>query len=379
MHPKVFTEILESNGIRFITGVPDSLLKSWTDFLQSRNSSQTEHTILPNEGISIAAAIGHNLGANQVSAVYFQNSGIGNAINPLISFAESSVYSIPILLIIGWRGEIDEEGNQIADEPQHMAQGRITRELLENLGIEFIILRRNDSQIKDKISNLILATQIESRPKALLVSKDFFDKELPVEFVAQNSQDSPCRIEIIRYIIENSPMSARFVSTTGYTSRELMSLTSTSEKNRNKCIFVTGAMGHSLTIASFLARERPKNKIVCMDGDGALQMHYGSILNKHKPSNLVHVLFNNGIHESVGGQPITNTQIDYQKLALMHGYTSSSSCETLDQFEKSFDEFIQKSQSAFIEVKIQKGSIQDLPRPTTPLQIIKENFMRELD
>lgn len=373
--PNVFLKTFIKSDIRFFTGVPDSLLKEVCSCF-SDQLKDNSHIIATNEGAAISLGIGHYLASSRPALIYLQNSGLGNIINPLISLSHKDIYSIPAILLIGWRGEILESGIQKADEPQHRVQGRITCEQLELLGIKYKIIDASTTNIEEIINDVISESIIESSPIALLVRKNTFSK-YKKNLLFQTSKYS-LREDIIKSILINTSPETIIVATTGMASREVFETRENLKQNHSKDFLTVGGMGHASQIAAGIAIEQPNRKVLCIDGDGALLMHTGSLAISAGCPNLIHILINNCAHDSVGGQPTKADSIDLSKLAKIFGYKITKKVSDINQLTKTLEECKNNKESTFIEVMSSKGSRADLGRPTsTPLQN-KVSFMKTL-
>lgn len=358
----VVYEQLRKQGLRFFTGVPDSLLKDFCAYVTD-HVSPADHVIAANEGNAVALAVGHFLGTGEPALVYMQNSGIGNAVNPLLSLADPEVYSIPMLLVIGWRGEPG-----VKDEPQHVKQGRVMTDLLDAMEIPWQVL---DASTPDPAALVAAAcTPMRERmgPAALLVREGTFERytlrgDRPNEFPMT-------REDAVKAIADALCADDLVVSTTGKTSRELFEHRKATGVPGNDFLTV-GGMGHTASIAMGLARSQPARRVVCLDGDGSAIMHMGAlaVIGNSALENLLHVVINNGSHESVGGQPTVGYDIDFPKIARACGYRHAASVSTLDELIAGVAELRQASGPALLEVKVRIGSRADLGRPTsTPLE-----------
>ena len=352
---------LRGIGINFYTGVPDSLLK---DFCQTvTNIVRKEcHVIAPNEGTAIALAIGRHLASGDVPLVYMQNSGLGNAFNPLASLAHPDIYQIPILLMIGWRGEPGT-----SDEPQHMVQGGITKESLELLRIPYLVIREDTDLLE--IENFV--GQIQSGragPHALLVSTGTFEKGSTAPRLDLRQTFS--RLDATNCIINHLKDNAIVVATTGKLARELNEIREASGRGGTDFL-VVGGMGHASGIALGISLAKPGRSVVCLDGDGAAQMHLGvfALVGETGPKNLIHIIFNNGTHESVGGQPVASPSLDYRKLAKVCGYRYSVKVTNAEELRRELDAIDLIDGPSLIEVSINSLSRNDLSRPKrSPLE-----------
>ena len=348
--------------ISFYTGVPDSVLKNLIDCFD--NNKKIKHIISPNEGSAIALAIGNFLSTKKIPCVYMQNSGLGNAINPLISIAHKKVYSIPLFLLIGWRGSPKKN-----DEPQHLAKGKITPDLLKLLNIKFCILKGN----KDfkKINKLIKYAYSSKSPVACLIEKD----NIELKKIKKKNNNNFLRKDFIFELLKNIPNNSRIISTTGYTSRELHQIRKQYKITKGKDFYMVGGMGHSAMVA--LGYSLYSNKqIICLDGDGSILMHLGSLrtLGFFGKKNIKHILLNNNSHESVGGQTTTAYKINFKKLVLSLGYKKYYKINKKINLNLKIKNFLKSKGPSFLEVIISNGSLSKLSRPKKLIQI-KNRFM----
>lgn len=368
-----FYDLLQSNGISLFTGVPDSLLKDFCAYVTD-NSPKEQHIIAANEGAAVGIAAGHHLATGKVPLVYMQNSGIGNAVNPLLSLADEKVYSMPILLVIGWRGE--PGGGH--DEPQHVKQGLVTLPLLETLGIPYQVLDSDEAAALRQAADIISSCKASSKPHAIVIRKETFGK-YKLQREARN--DYPLsREEALKIVVSRLAEKDMAVSTTGKLSRELFELREALGQGHGKDFLTVGSMGHSSSIALGIALAKPERRIWCFDGDGAFIMHMGAISNigALAPDNFVHVVFNNGAHESVGGQPTLGFNMDIPAIAKSCGYKTAVTLTTQEEIEAFFDRLPALSAPALVELRVRIASRDDLGRPTTTPIENKEAFMQNL-
>ncbi|MEI6095902.1 MAG: phosphonopyruvate decarboxylase [Gammaproteobacteria bacterium] len=366
-----FVTLLGSCGIQFATGVPDSLQQDFCNVIALPNSI-IKHIAAPNEGVAIGLAIGFNISSETVPLVYMQNSGLGNALNPLISLAHSGVYNIPIVLMIGWRGEPGS-----IDEPQHLTQGMITRELLELLQIPYLIINQNSEL---PTVGIFIKSNLEKSmgPIAILVSANTFDmapkEELAKDLLAMT------REQAVEIVTQTSPKNSIFVSTTGKLSRELNEIRKNNEES-GRDFMTVGGMGHASSIALGVALNSKDKIIICLDGDGAALMHLGSMamIGEIGPSNFVHVVFNNGVHESVGGQPIAANLQSFVDLAYSLNYKTSVSISSEIELTRYFKDVNKVQMPCLVEVRINTKSRNDLTRPSQTPTENKEEFIRFLN
>lgn len=363
---KKFHDCLLENGIDFFTGVPDSLLKDFCAYVTD-NTESKKNIIAANEGNAIAIASGYHLATGKFGLVYMQNSGLGNTINPLTSLADKEVYSIPMLLLIGWRAEPG-----IKDEPQHVKMGKVTLKLLETIGIQYEILNDNFEEIIKKAKNYM---ENEKSPFAIVTKKGTFE-----EYKLKTKKETNYELnreESIKAIVPLLDKDDIIVSTTGMTSRELFELREANKQGHEKDFLTVGCMGHSSSIAFGIALEKPERNVYCFDGDGALIMHMGalSVIGELKPKNFKHIVFNNFAHDSVGGQPTAAYNIDIPAIAMANGYVYADSAETKNDITNKINKIKKMNGPTLLEVKVNKGHRKDLGRPTrTPIEN-KEEFM----
>jgi|TARA_B100001093_G_C26778997_1_gene993682 phosphonopyruvate decarboxylase len=374
--PQKFVEALHEINIHFVTGVPDSLLKEVCACITA-SLDNNQHIIASNEGAAIALAIGHYLGSQSPSLVYMQNSGMGNTINPLASLADKAIYSIPMILMIGWRGEILDDGSQLQDEPQHVKQGEITLELLKTMEIPYQIIDKNSNDISSILANAKEETVRRQSPVAIVVRKGTFEDFKSGEFCYVQDYEL-AREQAIEITLELLPEGSPIVSTTGMISRELYELRQLKSTSKLLDFLTVGGMGHASSIAAGICIARPNEKVICIDGDGALLMHSGALSNTSNQDNLLHILLNNEAHDSVGGQPTKGNEINFHSLAKTFGYKNTFLCFSKEDIEKSIIQALNTKGSTFIEIKCRKGFRQDLGRPqTSPLEN-KLNFLKSM-
>lgn len=352
--PEFFYNLLNDNGISFFTGVPDSLLKSFCAYITDHNSSK-DNIIAANEGNAVGIAAGYYSATGKVPLVYLQNSGEGNIVNPILSMADKELYSIPMLLLIGWRGE-----PCISDEPQHIKQGRVTLNILDSMEIKYEILDSIDENAANQIERVSDYIHTHKEPFALIVKKNTFE-----EYKLQNKMKDRYankREDAIKHIISCVDNDSLFISTTGMISRELYELREMNNQSHNMDLLVVGAMGHASSIALGAALNTSK-QIYCLDGDGAVLMHMGSlsIIGNMKPKNLCHIVLNNGAHDSVGGQPTVAFNIDLCQIAKACNYEYVEKIDNLEKIKQALENA--KNKCSFIEIMVSKGNRSDLGRP----------------
>ena len=366
--PKMFIDSLKTNHIDHFFGVPDSLLKDLAGYIADHIIPK-QHIISANEGNAVALAAGYHLATSKMALVYLQNSGLGNTINPLVSLADPKVYSIPLLLMIGWRGEPGKK-----DEPQHIRQGEVTQSLLNELEIPYEILDEN--LYEKQLEALVNTSQKESRPVALLVKKGTFSS---YKYKVEINSFKLSRELALKTIIENIEPQSKIISTTGKSSREIFEIREALNQTHHNDFLTVGSMGHVSSIALGYALNSSSN-VYCIDGDGSMLMHAGSmaILANNKPENLKYILINNAAHESVGGQPTIASSLNFDKFFQGIGFEKPLIAENIQEIENALKE-IQKSSNRPLIINVKIGSRKNLGRPTIKPIKSKENFMKEMD
>ena len=357
--PAFFINTLSEHGVDFFTGVPDSLLKSVCAYITDHKDSN-HHVIAANEGGAVALATGYHLATGHIGCVYMQNSGLGNVVNPLASLTDREVYGIPMLLLIGWRGRPGQH-----DEPQHVKQGKITTGLLNVLGVNYEVLSHDESTAARQISHAM--DEIKSRKEvfALVIEKDTFEP-----YTLQQSTENNLslgREEAIGLISESIEHDTVVVSTTGMISRELFEYRSAKGEGHERDFLTVGSMGHASQIALGIAMQHPERKVYCLDGDGATIMHMGAlaITGSRKQKNFVHMVLNNGAHDSVGGQPTAGFDIDLVQIALGCGYRKAIRIDNRDELNNLNNIIKDIEGPVFVEIRVRRGNRKDLGRPTT--------------
>jgi len=362
---KSLIDLLKKNNSNFFTGVPDSVLKELSASLQKK--SKRNHIIATNEGAAVSLGIGHYLSTKKIPCIYMQNSGLSNALNPLISIADTKVYSIPLILIIGWRGS-----PKVKDEPQHNVKGKITESILKLLNIKYSIIRSKndlkkfDKQIKTaKKKNTIVACLIEKgtleKNKTIREKKDFY--KLDKEFFLKN---------LLSLLKKNT----KIISSTGYNSREIMHLRDKHKIKKNNDFYMVGGMGHTASVALGYSLTS-KKKVICLDGDGSILMHLGSLktAGTFANKNLKYILLNNNSHDSVGGQNTYANNINFEKLSISLGFKKFYSINSKKNLKKNIKKFLNDNTLSFLEVKVANSKIKKLPRPSNLIKI-KKLFMK---
>ena len=365
--------LMDMLGADFYTGVPDSQLKALCNCLMSKYGIDPHHHIIAaNEGNCAGLAAGYYMATGKVPVVYMQNSGEGNIINPLASLLNDKVYAIPVIFIIGWRGEPG-----VHDEPQHIYQGEVTVKLLDDMDIRSFVIGKDTSDEEaaakmDEFRELLK----NGKQVAFVIRKGALEYSEKVDYKNDNLM---IREEIIRHIVDVSGEDP-IVSTTGKASRELFEIREANGQKHGYDFLTVGSMGHSSSIALGVALNKPETKIWCVDGDGALLMHMGSmaVIGANAPENLVHIVINNGAHETVGGMPTVASKIDVVAAAKACGYPNAVSVDNYADLDRELENAKQSNVLSLIEVKCSIGARADLGRPTTTAMENKEAFMAEL-
>ena len=370
MKVEKFLDIINAD---FYTGVPDSQLKSLCNYLMTTYGIDPHHhMIAANEGNCTALAAGYHLATGKVPVVYMQNSGEGNIINPVASLLNDKVYAIPMIFIIGWRGEPG-----IHDEPQHIYQGEVTIKLLEVMGIKAFVVGKDttDEEVEETMVEFRKLLD-QGKDVAFVIRKGALTGAPNVEYSNSNSM---LREEIIKHVVNTSGEDP-VISTTGKASRELFEIRAANGQSHKYDFLTVGSMGHSSSIALGVAVNKPEQKIWCIDGDGAALMHMGAmaVIGANKPKNLIHLVINNGAHETVGGMPTVAGAVDLVMIAKGCGYPNTVSVKDFNELDRELEAAKVRNELSFIEIKCSIGAREDLGRPTTTAMENKLNFMKHL-
>ena len=362
IRPELFIEALREKGIDCFAGVPDSLLKNICAYITDHFDA-AHNIIAANEGAALGLAAGHYLATGQPACVYMQNSGEGNIINPLASLTDQEVYNIPVLLLIGWRGRPG-----VHDEPQHVKQGKVTTGLLNVMGVNYEVLSKEEDKAAKQIEKAAKALA-NKEVFALVIEKDTFE-----DYKLQNVEVNDLtmsREEAIQTVAAALGEKDCIVSTTGMISRELFEYRAAMNQGHERDFLTVGSMGHASQIALGIALAQPDRRVWCFDGDGAAIMHMGNmaIVANKAPKNYVHVVFNNGAHDSVGGQPTVGLKIDLPAVAKAVGYKATYSVDSKAELDNVLAKVNSFESPVLLEIKVKKGNRKDLGRPTTtPIQ-----------
>ncbi len=366
---KDFVNYLKEIDIDFFCGVPDSQLSSFCDYVEENETN----IIAANEGNAVAIASGYHLSTNNFPVVYLQNSGLGNIVNPVTSLTHKKVYSIPIVYVIGWRGQPG-----VHDEPQHKKQGEITLDLLELLDISYIVIDKDSTfdDFKNTFQNEFLDKLRNGESVAVVVSKGAFEKYK----ISKSNKNTLTREKAIQTVSDYLNDDDMIVSTTGKSSRELFEYREAKNQGHGNDFLTVGSMGHSSSIALGIALTNPSKRIFCFDGDGAVLMHMGALalVGSKSPENFYHVMFNNSAHESVGGLPTIMSDIHIDDLVTACGYKEIFNASSIDELNDVLPKFVQSDGPVFLNIDVNIGSRNDLGRPTTTPIENKNDFMKKL-
>lgn len=372
MLASLFLDECQKNGIGFFSGVPDSLLKGFCDELFVRYGTDgNTHVVAHNEGGAIALCAGHYLATGKPGLCYMQNSGIGNAVNPLASLMDPEVYSIPCMLVIGWRGEPG-----VKDEPQYVKQGKITTGQLELMGIPFRILsaETQEEELQNYFKEL-LTEMSGGKTVAFVVKKGTFQSECKPHY---GNEFVLTRESAVAKILAFSDPEDVFICTTGKLSREVFELRESRKEGHSHDFLTVGSMGHASMIALQIAVEKPDRKVWCLDGDGASLMHLGALplIGRKRPGNLFHVVINNGAHDTVGGMPVCSGSLNIAALASASGYAHVLTADSESELDLALAEAASCASGPFmIEVRCACGSRGNLGRPTTSPVVNRNDLM----
>lgn len=360
---------IEKMGIAVIAGVPDSTLKQFCDGLQLYEG-HFRHYVTANEGAAIGLAVGTYLASGKPACIYMQNSGIGNAVNPIASLANGDVYGVPMLLIVGWRGEPG-----VKDEPQHVFQGKITCRLFETMEIPYAVVDAGTTE--EEMSAILQEAKTHlnaNRQFAIIVKKGTFEADK--KFAWKNG-NVLVREQVLGRLLEMTPKDACIVSTTGKISRELYEQSNRLFGSHDSIFMTVGGMGHASMIAFGIAQEKPEKKVICIDGDGAVLMHMGALafIASHAPANYVHIVLNNQAHESVGAMPTDCGQTDFAALARAAGYAHAERISDEAGLTRVQEGLTQGKGPIFYEIMVSLDSRADLSRPAETAKENRDGFM----
>ena len=369
LNPQEFVDCLKKHGVEFFTGVPDSLLKDFCACV-THTSRAGQHLIGANEGGAVALALGYHLATRKIPLVYLQNSGLGNVVNPLLSLVDRDVYSVPMLFVIGWRGE-----SGVHDEPQHKKQGRVMLPMLDAMEIPYSVLGVDVDHAEPIVEDAVAHVRKTGGPFALVIKKGAFTAYAAPQL--QKAGFPLSREEAIQQVIDVLEERDVVVSTTGMPSREVYEYRTKRGAGHQRDFLTVGGMGHASQIALGIALQKPERSVYCLDGDGALLMHMGALaLNGTlKPRNFKHIILNNGAHDSVGGQPTVALDIDIPSIARASAYEQVFKAETKQELQSSLASLKRSSGPSLLEIRVHCGARKDLGRPATTPGQNKDAFM----
>lgn len=369
--PKKFCDHLSGLGVSLYTGVPDSLLKQLGSHIMA-NLPREQHVITANEGAAVGLAIGHYLSTKTPAVVYMQNSGFGNTVNPLLSLADADVYGIPMLVVVGWRGQPG-----VKDEPQHVKQGKVQAPLVEAMDLPWSVLPHDGDEAEKLVAELLAESVERKTPAVLLVEKGTF---ADADKLPKAESSLPSREDALVALTKQVGNDAAIVSTTGMLSRELFEYRVNNDLDGDRDFLTVGGMGHASAIALGVAKSEPEREVWCFDGDGALLMHLGglAVIADHAPDTFFHVVFNNGVHDSVGGQPTSIGKVDIPAAATALGYKYATATSDLDSVAEAVAALREHGGPALLEIKVKPGNRADIGRPTRTPAESKAAFMQSL-
>jgi phosphonopyruvate decarboxylase len=372
--PKSLIDALDEIGVDFASGVPDSLMEPLCTYLATRPGDR--HVLAANEGAAVGVAIGHYLSTGEPALVYLQNAGIGNAINPLVSLADPDVYGIPMLLLVGWRGQPG-----VPDEPQHVTQGRLMKPILDGIEVPHTTLPRD---LDDAISCLTAAVdeaKRDSSPYVVLVEKGTFAPYQGDVPASADDEGLSSRENALVALLDATGDEGVIVATTGMLGRELYEHREQSGSYADRDFLAVGGMGHCCSIALGIALRNPHREVWCLDGDGSVLMHLGSlaVVADQAPENLYHVVFNNGVHDSVGGQATAMRSVDLPATALALGYRHAVSVSDVSTLGEVVAEMRARRGPALVDLRVRPGNREGIGRPERSPAQARAAFMAALD
>lgn len=372
--PAQFIKQVRRHGVTMYAGVPDSLLKELNAYILTE-LPRDQHVIAANEGAAVAIAMGHYLRTGTPAMVYLQNSGIGNAVNPLLSLADPDVYGTPMVVVVGWRGQPG-----VKDEPQHIKQGRVMEVLLNALDLPWAVLPPEPAAAEATMAEAVKTALDGNTPYVILVEKGTFADAGSSAHRLIGMENLPSREDALIAMADAVGPEAIIVSTTGMLSRELFEYRERSGQPADRDFLTVGGMGHACSIALGIAMRESEREVWCFDGDGALLMHLGSlaVIADHAPPRYFHVVFNNGVHDSVGGQPTSVSAVDVAAAARALGYTYASTTHDLSEVADAVAELRAHGGPALLELKVRPGNRAGIGRPTRTPAESKRAFMEAL-
>lgn len=372
VNQKELFEALYDMGVDFFTGVPDSLLNNFCLYMV-QNIPDGQHVMAANEGNAIGIAAGHYMATGKIPVVYMQNSGIGNATNPLLSLTHDCVYGIPMVLVIGWRGD-----PAISDHAQHRKQGELTPVLMKDMDIPYEILDSDDTVIEKFAWAVAKAKEISS-PVALIAKKAILTEKVKKQVYPESKLMN--REEAVSAVVEVLGSDAIYLGTTGRATREVHEQLKAHGVGEGYEFQNVGSMGHVSSVGLGLALARPDRKVVVFDGDAAVVMHMGALATncRYKAGNLIHIVLNNGVNESVGGQPSAGYVVNLTEVATACGYrTPGHAVETREELQRIICDFDKGEMPLFVDVHVRQGIRSDMPKLNIDHKAQKDALMKNL-
>ncbi len=373
--PQAFYQVLSEAGVDFLAGVPDSLLKEFCAYVDAFLPPE-KHVITANEGSAVGLASGFHLATGRIPMVYLQNSGLGNTVNPVLSLADPAVYGIPMIILVGWRGQPG-----VKDEPQHVKQGAVTAAMLDSMDLPYRELTGDEAAAADAAHWAVKTAAERQGPVVLLVHKGAFGKAEQKRKAPEVSDTLLSREAAIGLVTEVLGSGGPIVATTGMISRELYEQRGFLKQDRSTDFLTVGAMGHASQIALGIALGKPDTDVTCIDGDGAVLMHMGGLasIGAGRQGNLLHVVLNNGVHDSVGGQPTVAFEVSLTDVARACCYdVVEGPFEAEADIRSALERLKAVKGRRFIELRVRRGSREDLGRPKESPQENKAGFMARL-
>ena len=365
INPIEFKNLLKNQSINFFSGVPDSCCLEFCKSLE--NDKKIKNIVAVNEGNAVAIGLGHYLSTKKIPCIYLQNSGLGNATDPLTNLCNKEVYNIPILLLIGWRG-----APGIKDEVQHIVQGKVLKNTLKSYGIPNITLKKKLN--KNEILNFIRKIKKKNLIGAILVKPKTFEK------VKSNKQKKKTKVlltrsDIVEHILQSVKKNTKIIGSVGFNSREIHQIRNERKIKSGKDFLLIGGMGHTFAVAQMIANNDKKNQVICFDGDGSFLMHLGSFLtNKITQKNLKYILINNNSHESIGDVTL-NKNVNYKKISQILNFKKYFYIKNKINLKKKINFFLRYKGPAFLEAKVSISTLENLVRPKGFIKI-KKNFLK---
>lgn len=367
-----FMQQAQELGFNLFTGVPCSYLKPFINY--TIDAPDVDYIGATNEGDAVAIASGAELTGRR-GLVMFQNSGFGNAVNPLTSL--NAIFRIPILVLVTWRGEPGGE----PDEPQHELMGQITPELFEVIGLPWAFFPQTEDEIGPVLRRAVDEMDRTHVPFGLIMKEGSVaphplqtklePRSLAGAAIAPYAwpAELPSRSAVLRVVQQRTRPTDAVIATTGYTGRALYAL-----EDRPNQLYLVGSMGCASSLGLGLALSEPQRRVIVIDGDGAALMRLGALatIGYERPANLIHLLLDNEVHESTGGQSTVSHSVDLAAVAQSCGYPRVVRTASLDEVAAVLEQGAE--QLTFVHVKIRPGEVKNLPRPTMKPWQVADRF-----